>query len=50
MTEDTKISPLSEAPAFITSIGGAIRPHVGAFAVNSNGYGVYAAARKTLSL
>lgn len=50
MSENTKTSPLSEAWAFITSIGGAICAHVGAVAVNSNGHGVYADARKTLSL
>lgn len=50
MTEGTKTSHLSDASAFITSIGGAIRPNVGAVAVNSNGHGVYADARKTLSL
>ncbi|WP_157979480.1 hypothetical protein [Rhodoferax ferrireducens] len=50
MTEGTKTSPLSEASAFITNIGNAIRPHVGAVAVNSNGRGVYTGARKTLSL
>lgn len=50
MSENTKTSPLSEAWAFITRIAGAIRAHVGEVAVSSNGHGVYADARKTLSL
>lgn len=50
MTEGTKTSYLSEASACIASIGGAIRPTVGAVAVHSNGHGFYADARKTLSL
>ena len=50
MTESTQTSPVSEARAFIASIGGAIRPNVGAVAVNCNGRGAYADARKTLSL
>lgn len=50
MSENIKTSPLSEARVFIASVGGAIRAHVGAVAVNSNGHGAYADARKTLSL
>ena len=50
MSENIKTSPLSEARAFIASIGGAIRAYAGAVAVNSNGHGVHAHARKTLSL
>ena len=50
MTENTKISPLSDALAFITGIVAAIRPNVGVVAVNSNGQRIYADARKTLSL
>jgi hypothetical protein len=50
MTEDTKTSPLSEAWAFITSIGDIIRAPGGAVAMNNNGHGAYADARKTLSL
>lgn len=50
MTANTKISPLSDASAFITSIVAAIRPNVGAVTVNSNGQRVYADAQKTLSL
>lgn len=50
MSENTKTSLLSEVRAFIASIGGAIRAHVGAVVVNSIRHGVYADARKTLSL
>ncbi len=50
MTEDTKMSPLSEALASITIIGGEIRWHVGVVAVNSSGRGVYVATQKILSL
>ena len=46
MTESTKTSPLSETSTFITSIADAIRPNVGAVAVNSNGHGAYADLEK----
>lgn len=50
MTEDTQTSPSGDARARITGIADAIRAHVGAEIVNSYGHGVYADARKTLSL
>ena len=49
MTEYTKTGPLSDAWAFNRSIDDVMRAPVGAVAVNSNGHGVYADARKTLS-
>ena len=50
MIQQTQTGPLSEASASITSIGGAIRPHVDAVAANIGRHGVYVGNRKTLSL
>jgi len=50
MTRQAKTSPLNEASASITSLGGAIRPHVGARVVSSSPQAVFAGKRKTLSL
>ncbi len=50
MTRQAKASPLNEASASITSLAGAIRPHVGARAVFSSPQAVYPGKRKTLSL